>query len=109
MDTYTYELETYLFLLPCKTKPLTEVRTPEQLDVFNTWLDTEIAEKGLEVGDSVRIKDEGIGKIVSKVGNEFEVFYTNKKGVEKERPFHSRELTKVGGTRRRRKSRKRIR
>lgn len=109
--TYTYELETYLFLLPCKTKPLTEVRTPEQLEVFNTWLDTEIAEKGLEVGDNVDIKDVGRGKIVSKVGNDFVVFYTNEKGIEKEREFSSRELTKVGGTRkrRRRKSRKRIR
>lgn len=105
--TYTYELETCLFLLPCKTKPLTEVRTPEQLEVFHTWLDTEIAEKRLEVGDRVHIKGEGIGKITSKVGNKFEVFYTDK-GIEKEREFSSRELTKVGGTRRR-KSRKRIR
>ena len=104
--TYTYEIETCLFLLPCKTKPLTEVRTPEQLEVFNAWLDTGIAEKGLEVGDSVDIKGVGRGKIVSKVGNYFEVFYMDEKGIEKEREFLSSELTKVGGTRRRRKSRK---
>ncbi len=104
--TYTYEIETYLFLLPCKTKPLTEVRTPEQLEMFNAWLDTEIAEKGLEVGDSVHIKDIGRGKIISKVGDKFEVFYMDK-GIEKEREFSLSDLTKAGGSRRR--TRKRIR
>jgi hypothetical protein len=108
--TYTYEIETYLFLLPCKTKPLTEVRTPEQLEVFNTWLDTEIAEKELEVGNIVDIKGVGRGKIISKVGNDFQVFYMDG-DIEKERAFSASELIKVGGTRkrRRRKSRKRIR
>ena len=105
---YTYELETCLFLLPCKTKPLTIVSTKAQMDEFSEWIDTEIPlrKKSIKVGDRVHIKDVGRG-IVSKVGDEFEVLYTNEKGIKKERAFPSRELTKVGGKSRR--TRKRIR
>ena len=79
------------------------------MDEFSEWIDTEIPlrKKSIKVGDRVHIKDVGSG-IVSKVGDEFEVLYTNEKGIKKERAFPSRELTKVGGKSRRR-TRKRIR
>lgn len=131
LNEYSFGVSYGLFYLPCRSLPIERVFTPEERKIFREWLDNYISEfpemvapipailastpdeiepksmPTFEIGDSVHIKDVGRGKIVSKVGNDFEVFYTDEKGIEKERQFSSRELTKGGKSRRR--TRKRIR
>ena len=114
MDTFSAWLDDYVRDFPEMVAPIpaTLASTPDPPDDPDPppEVETKRMRPIFEVGDLVHIKDVGRGKIVSKVRNEFEVFYTDENGIEKERVFSSSELTKVGGTRkRRRKSRKRIR
>jgi len=138
LNEYSFRVSSCVFYLPCRILPIESVYTRETMNTFSEWLDNYVRDfpemvapipalastpdsdpppeieqskrmrPTFEVGDSVHIKDVGRGKIISKVGDTFEVFYTDK-GIEKEREFSLSELTKVGGTRKRRKSRKRIR
>jgi hypothetical protein len=135
LNEYSFRVSSCVFYLPCRILPIESVFNRETTNTFSEWLDNYVRDfpemvapipailastpdsdpppeieqskrmHTFEVGDAVYIKDVGRGKIISKVGNDFEVFYTDK-GIEKERAFSASELIKVGG---RRKSRKRIR
>ena len=105
---FNYEVEYCVFFLPCRSVLLQTVNTPEQMEAFHTWLDVELFSRKptFNVGDKVAIGSNH-GQIDDIDEDTYMVTY--KEGTRtKTKRFTADQLTKVGGTRRR-KSRKRIR
>jgi len=111
---YHYRVEHCVFFLPCRDVPIGFVDTPEKMEAFHAWLDEYtshfhelLSPSTFKVGDKVAIGSIR-GQIETIVEDGFMVTY--KEGTRtKTKRFSADQLTKVGGSRRRRKSRKRIR
>lgn len=113
---YHYRVEHCIFFLPCRDVPIAFVDTPEKMEAFHGWLDQYIShfsellspKPTFNVGDKVTMGSI-TGHIENIVDDAFMVTYTEGTRTKTKR-FTADQLTKVGGTRRRkRKSRKRIR
>lgn len=108
---YHYRVEHCIFFLPCKDAPIGFVDTPEKMEAFHAWLDDYISHfpkllspSTFNVGDRVTTGTI-TGQIDDIVEDGFMVKYTEGTRT-KVRRFTMDQLTKVGGTRRRRKTRK---
>lgn len=113
---FHYTLHICLFFLPCISEPMEEVRTPEQIDAFQTWLDEYVADFPrmitplpiFQAGDVVKLRDyEDTVTIIKKVSDKsYTIEYNDGQRIN---VLHS-DLMKGGKSRRRRRrTRKRIR
>jgi hypothetical protein len=125
--TFHYTLDYCLFFLPCRSEPIEEARTPEQIYVFETWLDKYVdafpemiapapsifsaLKPTFNIGDIVKLRGYdyvGDVKIIKKrTEKNYTVEYND--GEIRRLNVLDSNLIKGGKSKRQRKSRKRVR